>query len=74
MSTGIRCFNGASALRRQPPIADAIALRWRNVVSHSLCQRKLQLRAAAIQHPRGGTLPAVTGSPHPAGLRTIESP
>ena len=56
MITGIGCFNGASALRRLPPIADAIALRCRNVASRPLRHPRIQPRTIAIRHRRDVTL------------------
>jgi hypothetical protein len=56
MITGIGYFNGASALRRLLPIADAIALRCRNVVSRPLRHPGIQSRTIAIQHSRDGTI------------------
>jgi len=55
MITAIACC-GASALRRLPPIADAIALRSRNVVSRPLRQPRISPGTVATQRLRDGTL------------------
>jgi len=68
MITGIGCFNGASALRRLPPIADAIALRCRNLFSRQLRHTSFQPRTVANQHPRDVT--RTTGDPITASGRT----
>jgi hypothetical protein len=68
MITGIGCFNGASALRRLPPIADAIALRCRNVVSRPLRHPGIQPRTVPNLHPPSVT--RRTSDPIIASVRT----
>ena len=74
MITGIGYLNGASALRRLPPIADGFALRCRNVVSRSLRHPRFQHCTADIRRPRDVTFRSGSPLAPPAIQRTIESP